>query len=54
MTSERIKEIQETTGLPQSTSVYLALLQVWNECAQEAIKEQSVLECIVKKNLNKQ
>jgi hypothetical protein len=34
MTSDRIKEIQETTGLPQSTSIYLALLQVWNECEQ--------------------
>lgn len=35
MTSDRIREIQETTGLPNSTSIYLALLQVWNECEQE-------------------
>jgi hypothetical protein len=30
MKTDRIKEIQETTGLPQSLSVYQALLQVWN------------------------
>lgn len=35
MTSERIKEIQGTTAYPESLSVYKALLQVWNECAQE-------------------
>ena len=35
MTSDRIKEIQETTAYPDSTSVQQALLQVWNECEQE-------------------
>lgn len=37
MTSDRIKEIQATTGLPNSASVsvMLALKQVWNECEQE-------------------
>ena len=34
MTSERIKEIQETTAYPESLSVMLALKQVWNECEQ--------------------
>jgi len=34
MTSERIKEIQEATAYPNSTSVMLALKQVWNECEQ--------------------
>ena len=34
MTSDRIKEIQETTAHPNSTSVMLALKQVWNECEQ--------------------
>lgn len=36
MTSERIKEIQECTAYPSSKSVQLALLQVWNECAQQS------------------
>ena len=35
MTVERIKEIQLTTGYPDSVSVQQALLQVWNEVAQE-------------------
>jgi len=35
MTSERIKQIQETTAYPESVSVQQALLQVWNECGQE-------------------
>lgn len=35
MTSDRIKEIQETTAYPESISVKQALLQVWNECEQE-------------------
>lgn len=34
MNSERIKELHEQTGYPQSISVYKALLQVWNECTQ--------------------
>lgn len=35
MTSERIKQIQETTAYHESVSVKNALLQVWNECGQE-------------------
>ena len=38
MTSERIKEIQDGTAYPESTSVKQALLQVWNECEQEKSK----------------
>jgi len=36
MTTERIKEIQKTTGYPDSVSIQQALLQVWNEVAQES------------------
>ena len=32
MTSDRIKEIQETTAFPNSVSVCQALMKVWNEC----------------------
>lgn len=35
MTTERIKEIQDGTGYPESLSVSQALYKVWNECAQE-------------------
>lgn len=35
MNSERIKEILKETAYPESRSVYIALLQVWNECQQE-------------------
>jgi hypothetical protein len=35
MTSERIREIQDSTAYPKSLSVRQALLQVWNECEQE-------------------
>jgi len=35
MNSERIKEIHQGTAYPNSISVHQALLQVWNECAQE-------------------
>ena len=38
MTSDRIKEIQETTAYPESRSVKQALLQVWNECEQDSTK----------------
>ena len=34
MNSDRIKEIQIETGLPNSVSVQQALLKVWNECEQ--------------------
>ena len=39
MTTERIKEIQECTAYPNSKSVQIALLQVWNECAQQSQSE---------------
>ena len=35
MDSTRIQEIQQKTAYPDSKSVQQALLQVWNECAQE-------------------
>jgi len=35
MTTERIKEIQSHSAYPNSVSVQQALLQVWNEVAQE-------------------
>jgi len=35
MNSDRIREIQATTGYPDSVSIQQALLQVWNECEQE-------------------
>ena len=41
MNVDRIKEIQEKTAYPESVSVYTALLQVWNECEQEAKLEGS-------------
>lgn len=37
MTTERIKEIQKTTGYPDSVPIQQALLQVWNEVAQESV-----------------
>lgn len=43
MTSDRIKEIQETTAYPESLSVKQALLQVWNECAQERMYTEEQL-----------
>jgi len=46
MNSDRIKEIQETTGLPQSVSVMLALKQVWNECEQEKVKNLTIPDVI--------
>jgi hypothetical protein len=42
MTSDRIKEIQETTAYPDSVSVKQALFQVWNECEQEKVKNCSM------------
>ena len=41
MNIERIKEIQQNTAYPESKSVYQALLQVWNECAQEQLQLSS-------------
>lgn len=35
MDTERIKDIQSKTAYPDSLSVQQALMQVWNECAQE-------------------
>lgn len=34
MNADRIREIQLETAYPQSMSVYVALLKVWNECEQ--------------------
>lgn len=42
MNSDRIKEIQETTAYPESVSVKQALLQVWNECEQEPVKNCNI------------
>tara|TARA_R110000823_G_scaffold215698_1_gene345300 strand:- start:862 stop:1155 length:294 start_codon:yes stop_codon:yes gene_type:complete len=42
MNSDRIKEIQQTTAYPNSVSVQQALLQVWNECEQERVKNCSI------------
>ena len=42
MTSDRIKEIQNNTNYPYSTSVQQALLQVWNECEQESYSYDEV------------
>lgn len=42
MTPERIKEIQQATAYPESISVQQALLQVWNECEQEQVKNCSI------------
>ena len=42
MTSDRIREIQETTAYTESASVKQALLQVWNECEQERVKNCSI------------
>ena len=39
MTTDRIKEIQECTAYPNSKSVQIALLQVWNECEQQKQSE---------------
>ena len=44
MNSNRIKEIQLETAYPNSRSVHQALLQVWNECAQQQSKRTSQLE----------
>jgi len=47
MTSERIKELHESTAYPQSRSVYQALLQVWNECEQEnSVTKKELLEAL--------
>ena len=41
MKPERIKEIQQQTGYPDSISVQQALLQVWNECSKVPQQEIS-------------
>ena len=47
MTSERIREIQESTAYAQSISVKKALLQVWHECVT-GISKKSVQEKMLK------
>ena len=49
MNTDRIEEIQQETAYPESVSVQLALLKVWNETAQEqlrigAVSNSEVLE----------
>ena len=43
MTSDRIEQIQKECAYPDSVSVMNALMQVWNEVAQEYEKELKVL-----------
>ena len=51
MNSERIKEIQKTTAYPDSVSVQQALLQVWNECSQEQVKNCFIPDVINRREL---
>lgn len=44
MNADRIREIQLKTAHPLSTSVQQALMQVWNECAQESQARIAKLE----------
>lgn len=53
MNSNRIEEIQKKTAYPESRSVALALMQVWNECAQENNKQINEMRDIVKHHINK-
>lgn len=46
MTSDRIREIQKSTGQENSISITQALMQVWNECAHEARAEIERLRVI--------
>jgi hypothetical protein len=46
MTSQRIKEIQETTAYPESVSVMFALKQVWSECGNEMYSKEEVISLI--------
>ncbi len=52
MNSERIKEIHQGTAYPNSISVHQALLQVWNECAQERRYGEEEVEIIIQKLMN--
>lgn len=49
MTSERIKEIQDTTAYPNSISVKEALLQVWSECWNQSQSEIDELKAEVER-----
>ena len=51
MDSNRIKEIQQTTAYPNSTSVMGALNQVWNECEQENKHRIKELEGTIENNV---
>lgn len=53
MNSDRIEELQKRTAYPESRSVALALMQVWNECAQENNKQINEMRDIVKHHINK-
>ena len=48
MNTERIKEIQSTTAYPDSISVQQALLQVRNECRQQAIDPEWIARLLHK------
>ena len=54
MTTDRIKEIQAETAYPNSTSVQQALLQVWNECEQERVKNGSIPNLSTRTEMRKQ
>ena len=47
MNTGRIQEIHLGTAYPESTSVAQALLQVWNECAQERIPRVEAMQRII-------
>ena len=44
MNSDRIKELQAQTAYPESRSVHLALLHVWNETEQTLQQRVKELE----------
>lgn len=52
MNSDRIKEIQQSTAYPDSISVQQALLQVWNECAQEKTTSVPSVEEITESDID--
>lgn len=44
MDSKRIREIQRQSAYPDSLSVQLALLKVWNECYHEYKNDENLLD----------
>ena len=45
MTDERVKQLMEQVGMPNSQSVYQMILQVENETEQRVIK-QTACDCL--------